>query len=187
MLEYIIVAGIWIGFIIHWITGSNQKRKIFEIFAGCGIAICLTLLIFGLFGWFWYQPSQLILMILQLAGGVLYVLAIGITVISLISLRLHGEPERGVEDTTTLIERGIFRVIRHPLYFGLMFWSLGLILVIQSILALILGVVAILCLWLAARTEDQYNVTKWGDSYSAYIRRVPRFNFITGLRRLRSK
>lgn len=187
MWEYIIVAGIWIGFIIHWIVGSIPKRKLFEIFAGCGIALCVTLLVFGLFGWFLFQPPLLVLVLIQFIGGILYVSAIVITIISLISLRFQGKPESGFEDTTTLIERGIFRIVRHPLYLGLIFWSIGLVLVIQSIPALILGIVAIVCLWLAAKKEDRYNVIKWGASYSNYMGRVPMFNFISGLKRLQEK
>ncbi|MFX1563836.1 MAG: methyltransferase family protein, partial [Promethearchaeota archaeon] len=155
--------------------------------AGCGIALCVTLLIFGLFGWFFFQPALLVLVVIQLVGGIIYVSAIVITMISIISLRLQGKPESGFEDTTTLIERGIFRVVRHPLYLGLIFWSIGLILLIQSIPTIILGIVAIICLGLAAKKEDQYNIVKWGNSYSSYMGRVPMFNFIKGLKRLREK
>jgi hypothetical protein len=48
----VICAVIWLGFILYWLTGSIPKNRIYEIYAGCGIGICMTLLLFGLFGWY---------------------------------------------------------------------------------------------------------------------------------------
>ena len=52
MWELIICVGVWIFFVIHWATSSIPKRKRFECYAGLGIAICLTLQVLGIFGWF---------------------------------------------------------------------------------------------------------------------------------------
>ena len=67
MWVYIICAGIWICFILHQIIGSIPKRRFFEVYAGCSISTCLTLLIFGLFGW--YQKA--ISPVLQVIGNIL--------------------------------------------------------------------------------------------------------------------
>lgn len=48
----IICAGIWFGFILYWLTSSIPKDRVYEIYAGCSIGICLTLLLFDLFGWY---------------------------------------------------------------------------------------------------------------------------------------
>lgn len=119
MWVYTICAGIWICFILHWITGSIPKRRFFEVYAGCSISICLTLLIFGLFGW--YQKA--ISPVLQVIGNVLICITVVLSLITFLTFRSKGKPEKGIEETTVLIEGTIFGIIRHPLYLG--FSSMG--------------------------------------------------------------
>ena len=182
MWEYIICACIWICFILHWTIGSIPKQKYFEIYAGCGIGICLTLLILSLFGWFHTQTNTLAFQILRTIGSILYILAIIIGVISLATLRIKGKPEIGIENTTIFIEKGIFKVIRHPLYLGLSFWSIGFIFLIQSIPSIILGIIALFCFLMAAKKEDKFNINKFGKSYREYMNSVPMWNVWKGIR-----
>jgi len=180
MWEYVICACIWIGFILHWITGSIPKHRIFEIFAGCSISICLTLLIFGLFGWYQQAISQ----VLQVIGIALICITIALALITFITLKIKGKPKKGVENTTVLIEGTIFSMARHPLYLGFALWGFGQILAIQSIISLILGVIAVFCSWIAAKKEDEYNLKKFGDSYRKYMQKVPMWNLIKGFRKI---
>jgi len=180
MWEYVICACIWIGFILHWITGSIPKHRIFEIFAGCSISICLTLLIFGLFGWYQQAISQ----VLQVIGIALICITIALALITFITLKIKGKPKKGVENTTVLIEGTIFSMARHPLYLGFTLWGVGQILAIQSIISLILGVIAVFCSWIAAKKEDEYNLKKFGDSYRKYMQKVPMWNLIKGFRKI---
>ena len=46
-----------------------------------------------------------------------------------------------------------------------------------------LGIVCILCFWLASKREDDYNIEKFGDSYEEYMKRVPMWNFFKRLKR----
>lgn len=180
MWQYIIIICIWIGFIFHWTIGSIPQKKYFEIYAGCGIGICLTLLILGLFGWFHNQTDVLLLQILRIIGGIFYTLAIIISIISLVTLRSKGKPDRGIENTKIFIEKGIFKVVRHPLYLGLAFWSIGFIFIVQSLTFTISGIIALLCFLMAAKKEDEFNIIKFGNSYREYMKNVPRWNFLKG-------
>ena len=178
MLEYIICTGIWIGFILHWITGSIPKHRIFEIYAGCSISICLTLLIFGLFGWY----QNVTLPVLQVIGSILVFITIALALITFITFKSKGKPKKGVEETTVLIEGTIFGVVRHPLYLGFALWGIGQILAIQTVVSTRLGSVAIFCSWMAAKKEDEYNIKKFRDSYMEYMKKVPMWNIFKGLR-----
>lgn len=181
---YILSAAIWIFFILHWIVSSFPKNKIFEIFAGCGISLCLTLIILGLFGWYKEAES----LILQIVGNILLYIAIALAFISLITLRMKGKPEKGFENTNVLIEGTIFGIIRHPLYLGLIIWGVSQILAIQSIISAILGIISISCFWMSSKKEDEFNILKFGDSYRVYMKKVPRMNFVLGIiRNLRDR
>ena len=179
MWTYIICITIWIGFILHWTISSIPKRRVFEIYAGCGISICLTLLVFGLSSWYKIAASKN----LQFIGDIMVFVAIAIAIIALGTLKVRGKPEKGIEDTKVLIEGTIFGVIRHPLYLGLMIWGISQILKIQSILSTILGMAAILCFWMAGKKEDEFNVNKFGEGYREYMKKVPMWNVFKGLRR----
>jgi protein-S-isoprenylcysteine O-methyltransferase Ste14 len=182
---YVVCAIIWVGFIVYWVTGSIPKRRAFEICAGCSIGICLTLLVLGLSGWYRHQEDAVVRQILGVVGSVLYLAAILLVILSFVALGRGGRPEGFIERTTVLTDRGIFGVIRHPLYLGVALWSIGLVLQIQSITATVLGVAAFFCVWTAARKEDEFNVRKFGERYRKYIEKVPMWNVMKGLRRKR--
>jgi len=177
MWAYVICAGIWICFILHWITGSIPKRRFFEVYAGCSISICLTLLIFGLFGW--YQKA--ISPVLQVTGSVLTCMTVVLALITFVTFRSKGKPEKKIEETTVLIEGTIFGIIRHPLYLGFALWGIGQILAIQSTISMILGIIAIFCAWMASKKEDEFNILKFGDDYREYMKKVPMWNVLKGL------
>lgn len=83
-----------------------------------------------------------------------------------------------------MIESGVYCIVRHPLYLGSALWAVGVISLIQSVPTTILGIVAGSCFWMASKKEDEFDVKKFGDGYRDYMRRVPRWNFLRGLRRL---
>jgi protein-S-isoprenylcysteine O-methyltransferase Ste14 len=185
MWAYVVCAIIWAGFVVYWVTGSIPRRRVFEMWAGCGIGICLTLLVLGLAGWYRHQEDAAVWQILAAVGSVFYLLAILLVILSFTALGRRGQPEGFIERTTVLTDRGIFGVIRHPLYLGVALWSVALVLQIQSIAATALGAVAFLCAWMAARKEDEFNVGKFGERYREYMEEVPMWNVVKGLRRKR--
>jgi protein-S-isoprenylcysteine O-methyltransferase Ste14 len=174
---FIISIIIWFLFILHWIFGSIPKKRIFEIFAGCSISLCLTLTIFGLFGWYQNVKSYN----LQIIGVILIIITIILAIFSLISLKRKGKPKIGVEDTTSFINTTIFSIIRHPLYLGFILWGGSQILIIQSYASIVLGSLAILFTYLAAVNEDEYNISKFGEKYKEYMKKIPRLNFLLGI------
>ena len=179
----LICTGIWIGFIVHWLTGSIPRKRFYEIYAGSGIAVCLTLLIFGLFGWYPSRDDSSLRLALQVAGTILYWGSVVLVLLSVLALARRGQPEGFFERTTILIDSGLFGVIRHPLYLGIALWSLGLLLKIQGILPSFAGMVALGCAWAASKKEDAYNVEKFGRGYAEYMIEVPAWNVLKGLHR----
>lgn len=118
MWKYIILISIWLGFVFHWIMGSIPNHRFFEVFAGLGIGLCLTILDFGIFGWFATKNNRWFLQALSVLGDVLTIIAIAMVLISLLTLARRGKPRERIERTTVFIDTGIFRFVRHPLYLG---------------------------------------------------------------------
>ncbi len=90
-------------------------------------------------------------------------------------LHRHGDPEAGIETTRLLVERGAYRMIRHPLYASLLLAGAGAWLkrpiawggVVLLVLAGLLAVVA--------RIEEGENLVRFGPAYREYMRRTWRF------------
>jgi protein-S-isoprenylcysteine O-methyltransferase Ste14 len=57
-----------------------------------------------------------------------------------------------------------------------------------ALVVLVLSAVSVTCFALAARTEDQFNAAKFGESYRIYMQQVPALNLLAGLwAKLRSR
>jgi protein-S-isoprenylcysteine O-methyltransferase Ste14 len=82
---------------------------------------------------------------------------------------------------------GIYRLVRHPLYLSGMVLNLGILVTVWSVHGLAgiqlypLDAVGIIFYFLAARSEDGYNIAKFGEPYKRYAARVPGLNFTSRL------
>jgi len=83
-----------------------------------------------------------------------------------------------------MIESSVYRTVYHPLYFGTTLWAVGEKLIIQSVPTAIVGIVAFFCLQMASRKEDEFDIEKFRDGHRDYTKKVPKWNFLRGLRRL---
>ncbi|HEY49610.1 MAG TPA: isoprenylcysteine carboxylmethyltransferase family protein [Dehalococcoidia bacterium] len=87
-------------------------------------------------------------------------------------------------ETTTLVDTGIYAVVRHPIYLSFMIYPVGLMLISQHWLSPILGFPLIVYLYHIMQVEERVNMDKFGDDYRHYMARVPRANFVAGFIRL---
>ncbi|MCX6027456.1 MAG: isoprenylcysteine carboxylmethyltransferase family protein [Chloroflexi bacterium] len=90
-------------------------------------------------------------------------------------LRLDGAVTGGIETTTVVVRRGVYRYIRHPLYLSLMLFALGTYLKSPGWLAGGLLGVAVAGLLITAYVEERENVSRFGESYREYMRSTKRF------------
>jgi len=176
-LAYSICAIIWLGIIFLWLIPVARKRIVYEIYAACGVGIMFSLMILG------HLTKKSCLRPLIYLGYAFFLSAALFVVSSFISLKQKGKPEHGWEYTTELIESSVYRIVRHPLYLGSALFTIGIIFLVQSIPFTILGLAAIFCFWMASKKEDEFNIKKFGDSYREYMRKVPMWNVLKGLKR----
>jgi protein-S-isoprenylcysteine O-methyltransferase Ste14 len=90
-------------------------------------------------------------------------------------LRVAGKPKGHFENTTTLVRRGAYRYIRHPLYSSLLFLGWGVYLKDLSLLGSILVLLATAFLAATAKVEEAENIQKFGEDYAAYMKTTKRF------------
>jgi len=176
---YIACIAIWIGIVFGWLIPVIRKHIVYEIYEACGLGGFFSLLALNLSGaWTPYH-----ILVLQIIGFVLYLPAIFFVSLAFINLRHKGKPEDAWEHTTVIIRSGVYRIVRHPLYFGTAIWTVGVMLVFPSIPSTLLGLACIICFWMASKKEDDYNIEKFGPVYREYMERVPTFNVFKRLTR----
>jgi protein-S-isoprenylcysteine O-methyltransferase Ste14 len=165
MWIYIIILGvIWVGLLIPVV----QERHAWIAYAhgGTGLFFTSLLLSLGL-----HQTGDIADIVwLGIIGFVLFIPA-AILIASAIVAITHGD----------LVKTGMMSIVRHPMYLGTAIASFALILIFQSILSIVLSIIAIVLLWMASKMEDDYNIERFGDSYRKHMTRVPRWNVFKGL------
>lgn len=170
----------WVGIIFGWLIPVIRKHIVYEIYEAIGLGGLFTLLLLGLSG----MLKQFNILPLRIIGFILYIPAAFFVILAFISLKYKGKPEKGWEHTTVMINANVFRIVRHPLYLGTAIWTIGLLLVFQSIPATLLGIVNIFCYWMASKKEDSFNIEKFGNEYRKYIKEVPMWNALKGLKNI---
>jgi protein-S-isoprenylcysteine O-methyltransferase Ste14 len=79
------------------------------------------------------------------------------------------------EKTTVLIESGIFKHVRHPMYSSLLFLAWGLLLRNIEVNLLIVALIATCSCIYAALVEEKENIEYFGERYRHYILKTKMF------------
>ena len=167
-----------------WLIHAAREHVTSEIYMHIGLGIFFSLLALeltiGMHGaWTHFGISWL-----AMIGWILYIPSAILDFGSMIELKHRGKPKTAdFTATTTFIDSGIYSLIRQPMTLGLAIWSIALVLVFQSILTIILGLISLFCFWMSAKKESKYNIMKFGDAYKEYMEKVPMWNILNGLRK----
>ncbi|MFN2513176.1 MAG: isoprenylcysteine carboxylmethyltransferase family protein [Pyrinomonadaceae bacterium] len=79
------------------------------------------------------------------------------------------------EHQTPLVQSGIFRFSRNPIFLGMMFTLLGLFLVLPNVFTLLALVVGVVLIHIQVRLEEEFLSRAHGEDYASYCRRVRRW------------
>jgi len=85
--------------------------------------------------------------------------------------------------TTTLVDSGVYGIVRHPQYLAGVLMSVAIPLITQHWLVALLGLIGALTYYFSTYDEEKGCIEKFGDAYKQYMERVPRMNFILGIMR----
>jgi protein-S-isoprenylcysteine O-methyltransferase Ste14 len=87
--------------------------------------------------------------------------------------------------TTTLVDTGIYSVVRHPQYVTFILFAISGMLLFQHWIIILLGIPVIPLTHIDLIKADKDAIDKFGDDYKAYMKKVPRANFLLGIIRRR--
>ena len=180
MWAYITCAIIWVIMLGVLIPEIRGKRIVSEVYGHFGMSFLLTSLVLGL----GKVGERYNIFLLKTIGFILFVIAVFFIVSPIIALKRKGRPNsKDFTTTTGLITTGIFQIVRHPMSLGMVIGSIGLILTFQSFISIILGLLAIFCLYMYSKKEDTFNTEQFGNDYEEYMGKVPMWNVFRGLKK----
>jgi protein-S-isoprenylcysteine O-methyltransferase Ste14 len=83
--------------------------------------------------------------------------------------------------TTKLVDTGIYSVVRHPQYVTFILFAIAGMLLFQHWIIILLGIPVIPLTYIDLIKADKDAIEKFGDKYKAYMKKVPRANFLLGI------
>jgi len=97
--------------------------------------------------------------------------------------RKKGEVRRGKSyiHTTQIVDTGIYSIVRHPQYVTFILWAIAGMLLFQHWIVVLLGVPIFPLTYIDLIIADKDAIEKLGDDYKAYMKTVPRANFLLGI------
>jgi protein-S-isoprenylcysteine O-methyltransferase Ste14 len=112
---------------------------------------------------------------LQWIGVAFLILSLGWTIIAQAQM---GEAWRigiDTEHRTPLVQTGIFRISRNPIYIGIVITLSGLFLIIPNALTLLVLILGLVLIGVQVRLEEEHVGKMYPQEYAEYCRRVRRW------------
>ncbi len=121
--------------------------------------------------------------IIQIISWVFLVLSAYLVLAGVFMLKRAGNSQKTREDhdlykfekTTQLVDTGIYRYIRHPMYASLLFLTWGIWLKNPSFVLLIVSLLSAIMLYITARLDEKECILFFGDKYGQYMQKTKRF------------
>ena len=129
---------------------------------------------------FWFEdpfaPKQIVSWVLLFAS-IYYVAAGSILLVKMGKQAKAKERDElfQFEKTTALVDRGIFRYIRHPLYGSLLLLTWGVFLKNTTFTLFLISLISTLFLYLTALFDEKECTAYFGNKYLEYMKRTKMF------------
>ncbi len=119
----------------------------------------------------------------QIFSWILLFVSVYLVITGMITMKKMGKQEKNLnrstlyqfEQTTELIENGIFHYIRHPLYSSLIFLTWGIFLKNPTFELVIVTMLSTVFLYFTAIYDEKECIGYFGDKYIDYMKRSKRF------------
>jgi len=126
---------------------------------------------------------------LKIAGLLTFLIAVILLPIPYFTLRKYGNisSNGSYMATTKLVDKGIYRIIRHPQYLSFILLNIGVGLINHNLFSISLSVTSIFFILIGIKDEEQQLVNQFGAEYVDYMKKVPSFSPLRSLFRIARK
>lgn len=109
------------------------------------------------------------------AGLIILLLALAWVLVAQVQMGQSWRIGIDSQNKTPLVEQGLFRISRNPIFLGVRFMLLGFLLVLPNAFTLAILFLGDAVIQVQARLEEEYMRELHGEAYAAYCRRVRRW------------
>jgi protein-S-isoprenylcysteine O-methyltransferase Ste14 len=144
------------------------------VIAGCGLVV----IVFSLFPDFYntlLPITQLEKSGITIFGSSLLIFALILVLIAQIYMRKSWRIGIDEDVKTELIQTGLFKISRNPIFLGMRVMLLGIFLVIPNAITLVILITGELLIQIQVRLEEEFLTRTHGTSYIAYQKQVRRW------------
>lgn len=111
--------------------------------------------------------------LLRYLAWILFGLGIFLIVLSVVALRFNRK--------SSLIDWGVYKLVRHPMYLGAILLFLSWIVFLPHWIVILVSTINVVIVYWFVLEGERQNISKFGDSYRHYMNKVPRVNLLAGL------
>lgn len=176
------VSTFWLAFTLLWVAAAFTSKRTVQVQSGgsrllqAGVVLIGVTLLFNLSPWLmsgWLTerltPESAPVV---LGGAVLTVAGMLFSIWARLTLGRNWSGTVTIKQDHELIQRGPYRIVRHPIYTGMLLAMLGTAF-IYGIARCFLGVPIVgLGFWLKVQIEEQFMVQQFGEQYVRYRQEV---------------
>ncbi len=138
-----------------------------------GLVVCTSTGWDGFLGTVWdliRNPEKVNMLSSQdIAGMAIITFGFIILFVSVFTLRMNYASTLVIRANHQLITRGIYRLVRHPIYFGVILITIGVPVHASSLYGLLIMLVLIPIFINRIRLEEKLLIEAFGDDYRAYM------------------
>jgi len=162
--------------IISWRTLFNTKSHGFYRFFSW---ISMSWLFASNYTYWFVDPFS----ISQIISWILLIYSAYLVIFGMLLIKKIGKPNSirneknlfGFEKTTELIDTGVFKYIRHPLYSSLIFVTWALFLKNPTMPLFVIALISTNFLYFTSRIDEKECIIYFGDKYKKYMKRTKMF------------
>ena len=174
-ISVFIIASVFL-IIISWQSLRNPQHHGFYRFFAFEYIVVLVIINAP----FWFlEPFSL----LQIISWLVLFLSLFVVVQGFYFLKKKGKSKSRnletanyeFEDTANLVDLGIYKYIRHPMYSSLILLAVGTLLKNVTIIGIVLTILIIIFIIVTAKIEERENILFFGSAYKDYIEKSKRF------------
>ncbi len=153
-------------------SAHKSRWQIAEVVFGVPFLISIAIHLFVPFP----LSQGIIRQVLLPVGIILIIIGAGIVVLARREFAHFNQPTDPGHPTSRIVQTGVFRLSRNPLYLASVLVFLGLALALNMLWALVmLPFSMIICLYVLIIPEEQYLAAKFGEEYKEYTASVHRW------------
>jgi protein-S-isoprenylcysteine O-methyltransferase Ste14 len=175
------VAGfLWMALVLVWLVSALRTKRTIQRQSSASQLLYTAILVVGVYLIFakgtgipWLDRQLVLVGIpIALVGLVTVLMGVVFSIWARVMLGGNWSNSVTVKEDHTLVRRGPYRIVRHPIYSGILLGMIGSALQRGEIRSFVGIVICGLSFWLKTRAEEQFMVQRFGEEYLQYCHQV---------------